>query len=722
MKVLFFLILVVAAQSLAAQTTWPKEIPLSGGGKITIYEPQPESLNNNQLIGRAAVAVTKSSSSEPVFGAISFEAVLQTDRDKRMATLESVTITSAKFPGVEDSSELKLLSQIIEKEVPKWNLDLSLDLLIASIKKENPDKSGTDNFKNNAPKIYYRNKATTLVILDGEPKIQKDKDLDADRVVNSPSLIFKEANQWNMYNGGIWYKSTSVTSGWSPNQNLSTKLQSVNTQIKKQEQQNNGGKSPTETPKVTDILVSTEPAELLQTDGEAQFKNVEGTSLLYVSNSSNDIFKDINSQKTYVLLSGRWFSAPAISGPWEYIPSDKLPEDFAKIPPGSAKDAVLSSVAGTNEAEEAKMDAVIPQTAKVDRSTATVKVEYDGPPKFVAIDNTSLLLAENANVTVMEDAMGNYFALDNGIWFIGPGPNGPWKVSDKRPQDVDKIPPQSAAYNTKYVYVYQTTPQYVYVGYTPGYMGCYIYGPTVVYGTGFYYNPWYGAVYYPRPYTWGFGFSYNPWTGWSMGVGFNVGYMHVGFAFGGGYGYRGGWYGPPMYHPPYRPPYYGGGGYYGNGGRPVPYNRGNTNIYINNSHNNIYNNHNGVTTRDVNRAGNNANFNRGNSGSNQVGNGNQGGGANAGGANRPATRPSTGNNNVFADKSGNVYQKANNGGWNQRDNKSSSWKPSSNNPSAGNLNRQSQMRDRGNQRASNYNRAQSSGSSRPSGGGGGRRR
>jgi len=46
--------------------------------------------------------------------------------------------------------------------------------------------------------------------------------------------------------------------------------------------------------------------------------------------------------------------------------------------------------------------------------------------------------------------------------------------------------------------MYMNRAQYVYVGYTPGYMGCYVYGPTIVYGTGFYYRPWYRTIYYPR--------------------------------------------------------------------------------------------------------------------------------------------------------------------------------------------------------------------------------
>jgi len=713
-------LLLTVSLSVQAQDVWPKDVALSGGGKVTVYEPQPESLSGNKTTGRAAVSYRKTANAEPIFGAIFYTAIMSTDKDNRMAELESLDVTNAKFTGIDDQAQVDQMVAAIEKEAPGWNLKISLDELITAIKKDNSSATN-DQFKNDPPKIIYRNKPTTLVILDGDPKIQKDKDLDADKVVNSPNLIFKEGNQWNMYVGGIWYKSSSIKEGWKQNTALSTKLKSVNDQIKKQEKENNGGKELTEKPVVTDIIVATEPTELLQSKGEADYKTIQNTSLLYVSNTSNEIFKDINSQKTYVLLAGRWYTSTNINGPWTYTAADQLPADFAKIPEGSDKDGVLANVAGTDAAEEAKIDAEIPQTAKVDRKTATVKVEYDGAPKFKQIEGTSLQLAENSNITVMIDPAGRYFALDNGIWFVSKNPTGPWEVANERPKDVEKIPANSPAYNSKYVYIYDNTPEYVYVGYTAGYMGGYVYGPTIVYGTGFYYHPWYGSVYYPRPVTWGFGFSYNPWTGWSMGFGVNYGFMHIGFGWGGGYHGGGCWFGPPMYRPPYRPPYHGGG-YYGGGNHVNHY--GNTNITINNNHNNIYNNHQGVSTKNIDRS----NYNNNNSkvGNNAVGNNKVNG-------NNKMGNTSGGNkNNVFAGKDGSVYQKdAKTNNWNTRDNKTNNWKPVGNDNAnrVSDLNNQQKARDRSNTRQNNFNRdvpnrtqsrpAQSSRpASRPTGGGG----
>ena len=143
-----------------------------------------------------------------------FEAYISTDKDSRTASIDSITITNAKFNGMKDGDQEKVdkLVALLQVEVPKWEMDISLDDLVATIRK---DHSNAEIYNNDPPKIIYTTRPTTLVIIDGDPKIQKDKDLDADRVVNTPALIFKEADQWNMYNGGIWYKSTTVTDGWT---------------------------------------------------------------------------------------------------------------------------------------------------------------------------------------------------------------------------------------------------------------------------------------------------------------------------------------------------------------------------------------------------------------------------------------------------------------------------------------------------------------------------
>lgn len=607
-----------------SQNEWPKEITAADGGKLTIYEPQPESLSGNEMTGRAAVAYRKTATSEPVFGAVLFNATVQNSNSGNI-DIQSFSVTRAKFSGMEDQQQVESFTEKLEQEAPGWNWGMTKAQVDDAVSQEQ-GITQAGKFNNAAPKIIYTDKPSTLVVLDGTPKIAHDKNIDADKIANSPNLIFKENGQWNLYAGGNWYRSTAITNGWRQNTNLSDKVKSVNESIKKQEKENNNDKALETDPKLTEIIVATEPTELIQTNGEPEYKNVAGTSLLYAANSPNEIFKDINSQKTYILISGRWYRSSNMNGPWEYVPADRLPADFAKIPEGSDKDEVLASVAGTEAAEDARMNAYVPQTAKVDRKTATVKVEYDGDPYFTRIEGTSLRLAENANLTVVEDSRGNYFALDNGIWFVSDDAYGPWSVANDRPRDIERIPASSPAYYSRYVEIYDVTPDYVYTGYTGGYLGSYFYGPTIVYGTGWHYRPWYRSMYFPRPFTWGFGFMYDPWYGWNVNWGYNYGFMHVGFNFGGMgyYGYGGGWFGPSRYCPPYRRNYYWNDGYYYRdrnyyGYRNNGYNRNNdrplygggtrpgrdvsNNAGVRPPRNyNLYNNQQGVVTRDVQRS------------------------------------------------------------------------------------------------------------------------
>src|SRR5207302_1724052 len=101
------------------------------------------------------------------------------------------------------------------------------------------------------------------------------------------------------------------------------------------------------------IVVATDPTELIVTNGNPQFTAVPGDAggqLLYASNTASDLFINQADQRYYVLLSGRWYSAGSLQGPWQFVPSDHLPPAFAQIPADSPKASVLSFVAGTNQA------------------------------------------------------------------------------------------------------------------------------------------------------------------------------------------------------------------------------------------------------------------------------------------------------------------------------------------------------------------------------------
>jgi hypothetical protein len=114
-------------------------------------------------------------------------------------------------------------------------------------------------------------------------------------------------------------------------------------------------------------------------------------------------------------------------------------------------------------------------------------------------------------------AAGRYYAVQHGVWFVADSALGPWAVADMMPAEIYTIPPSCPLYHDRYVYVYGATPDYVYVGYTPGYMGAFVTDGVVVFGTGWWYPGWCGFIppfyCFGWPWTWGFGFRFSYWGG-----------------------------------------------------------------------------------------------------------------------------------------------------------------------------------------------------------------
>jgi hypothetical protein len=638
-QVRILLCMLFAVGSRAIAQNWPREVA-SSQGKIVLYQPQPQKLEGKKVSGIGAFSITPTGKKDPVFGALFLDAVLDIDRDARTYKVESLNIPSIKFSTAQEGIDLEKIKQVVIAELPKWDLRGSMDELIATVEELSDNAAkGSEAFRNDPPKIIYTDKASMLIYIDGEPRTKAIEKTSLEYVVNSPFVIFKDKSsaRYYLYGGEIWYESANIMTGWKTTKNVP---QDLLTLMEKNKEQAQGAKKVEVKAgdKPPAIVVATEPTELIQTNGPANYVPVKGSSnLLYAKNSDDNLFKEISSNNYYILKSGRWFSSQSLDGPWTFVPAEQIPEDFSKIQPGEEKDIVRASIPGTDEAKDALLDAQLPQTATIDRKTGgkDLKVEYDGAPKFNQIQGTSLWLAENSNKTVMKSG-SKYYCVENGAWYVSDNYNGPWAVSTERPADVDNIPASSSAYNTKYVQVYDSTPEVVYVGYTPGYMGSYVYGPTVVYGTGWYYPPYYGAFYHPYHATWGFNMCYNPWTGWGFGFSYSTGPFHFGFGTGGfsigfsfgfgyGYGYGGGWYGPPMYRPPCFAPGYPWYGYNRPGG-PVHYPGGGNINWGGGNQINI--------GGDVNIGGGNT--------------GNRPGGGTSG--NRPTTRPSTlpSNNNLYA--------------------------------------------------------------------------
>jgi len=686
----------------AADPGWPREIN-AANATIVMYQPQVETFKDNKLTGRAAVSVTRKGETDPVFGALWISARVETDRDTRMVEIVEVDVTRVRLPDTTAEQEKKF-ADLLEKEIPRWDLTLSLDRLTASLELAEKERIAAKEVKSTPPKIIFVDYPAVLVTLDGQPQLRTVENTDLMRVINTPFLIALDTKTKRYYldGGQIWFTAEDAKGPWQKTETPPAKVVALRPPKSAQETQESkpspADEPKDDTPKDTrapKIIVVTEPTNLIVSDGQPKWTPIEGNELLYMSNTESDVLMEIQSQRYFVLLSGRWYAGKSLKGPWIYMPSNRMPASFAKIPPESEMGHVLIFVAGTEQANDAVWDSYIPQTAAVKRGEAKLKVTYDGKPKFEKIQGTDMKYAVNTSYSVIL-VKNKYYACYQGVWYVASDPLSPWNIADSVPQEIYTIPPSCPIYNVRYVYIYSSTPDVVYVGYTPGYAGSYVYGGTIVYGTGWYYPSWYGTYYYPRPVTWGFNVRWNPWYGWSFGLSYHTGPFTFGIGFG---GWHRGWWGPAGFHHGwhhgYRRGFYRGWHHGYRAGAHAGYRAG---YRAGHRQNNIYKKkdnryRNAQTRRPENRQ-------------------------------RPKTAANR-KNNVFADKSGNAYRRTGDG-WQKREN--NSWKKSD---LSGNRSRQTtqsksyrsqsnqerdyRARQRGSSRTQNYQRQRQSGSGGRSG-------
>ncbi|MFM0669051.1 carbohydrate-binding family V/XII [Paraburkholderia sediminicola] len=500
-------------------SVWPRSFD-ADNQHVELYQPQIETWEGNRISGRAAVAVGASDGT-PIYGVAHFSAIADIDRLSGLAQLSHIEIGSVEVPtnpGIADQIRQALLAHL-----PSAGLTTSLDELQTSYA-ASKQRAATQSMavKNDAPRIVFATRPTVLVLVDGAPVWRPLSGTGYQRALNSRALLLRDGSgTLYLHAAGYWYVAASLTGQWgvrsAPPQALIAAAHSAEASAHADPLLPANGQRPARAPVV---LLATEPTELIVADGQMKLTPVEGVGLLSVSNTDHAVFVDPLTNQYYVLISGRWFRAASEGGPWQYVPGNELPADFAKISPHDPKANVLVSVPGTPQAREAAIAATIAQTATVARASAMLTVAYDGAPRFASIAGTALSYAINTATPVIGVDAGHYYAVSNGIWFTAAAPEGPWHVATEVPGAIYTIPANSPLHYVVYVRIYSVTPDTVVVGYTPGYMGVVVNADgTVVYGTGYVYPPYVGSVYYGYPPTYGYdaGFALNAVAGFAFG-------------------------------------------------------------------------------------------------------------------------------------------------------------------------------------------------------------
>lgn len=574
------------AQTPDAQTSPPTATPVSAGGpagaptadepdpwprvfetdkvSVRLYPPQVDSWNGIRLEAHSALEVVEKATASPLYGVVNFAARTRVDKEARMVVLDEFLGLSAIFPS-HPGKEAELLA-FLQKQFKSKVRVLSLDRLESALAADAAQLPATAaKVENHPPKFLFAESPTLLVTIDGAPVWRPVAGTPFERLLNTRPLILKSSSAYHLRLFDGWLGAPNLAGPWKVEAapaGIDAAMKSAMAaqpadlldggEAKEVDAQGKPVAKPTLAKgPVPEIVVATEPTELVVFEGAAKWTAIPGTLLEFVENSGGSVFRAAGTGRHYVLASGRWFTAASLVGPWSFVPQSELDADFARIPDDSPKENVKASVAGTAQAAEALIANSIPETSEVKRKQAKFTPTLDGPPQWKPVEGTELAYVENSPAPILRVAPTAYYALERGVWFTASAVTGPWVVAVKVPESIYAIPASSPLHSVTYVRIYSSTPEVVVVGYTPGYYGTVVSDSVVVYGTGYACSPWVGTYWYGCPATYGYSsaVTYTPWGGWAYG-----------FGVAWGWGYWGGWYAP--YYPPYWGPY-GGYGYYG---------------------------------------------------------------------------------------------------------------------------------------------------------------
>ncbi|WP_246499101.1 SH3 domain-containing protein [Microvirga soli] len=498
---------------------WPRSYEI-GKGRMVLYQPQfTEWTNFKAIEALMAAEFLKTPDANPVFGVIGLKGNTSYDDDADEVVITDITVTELNFSGL-GRDDLKALAVETGKLLPTGPITVPEARVTASLA-EQKRMIDVRGLKADPPPVFVSTSPAILVQTDGESFYAPVK--------GRAGLSFLVNSNWDVFridDGGTlflrddmhWLTANAFAGPWAPVTELPAPLKDLPDDGNWSDARGALPPEPYGDNAAPKVITTDSPSELILFGGGPKLEDVPGTALQWASNTEADVFFDKTGKQWYVLLSGRWFRAATLDGPWIFATPD-LPSDFRNIPEDAPYHAVRSSVPGTSDSAEARLKASIPTTARIETGSITPTVAYAGDARFAPMATTDLSYATNTTDTVIKVG-DRYFLLRDGVWFMADSPNGPWQLAREVPDAIYAIPPSSPVYNVTYVRVYDTEPNAVWYGYTMGYLFNFLAWGTYVYGTGwryagYWYNgPGYGyPIYYPRPATWGLGAYYNPVRG-----------------------------------------------------------------------------------------------------------------------------------------------------------------------------------------------------------------
>ena len=346
------LFIVLPAKRLNAQNQdisdsgWPK-LFIDGKDSILMYQPQVDSWKDNDLIFRSAIGYIAALSNEQKYGVITFSVQTEVDKPNNLVYLSELQISNLNFPTISDNG--KKISYLVLNNLKDDNT-ISLSRLQSDLSINDAINKQVVTVKNDPPEIFCSYNPAVLVIIDGDPQTKQITSSSYSKVINTSAFILKNSQDGSYYLSlfGEWFYSLKISGPWIIYNNAVKEIDALlsnfltkDSTIQLFRPPSDDIKSYIAKGKQPKIFVANAPSELIIFDGQPQYVPISGTNLLYASNTKANVFKNTTDNLTYILISGRWYSAIDMKGQWSYVDPANLPSDFLKIPADNLKANVL---------------------------------------------------------------------------------------------------------------------------------------------------------------------------------------------------------------------------------------------------------------------------------------------------------------------------------------------------------------------------------------------
>jgi hypothetical protein len=233
---------------------------------------------------------------------------------------------------------------------------LSILLAVAVTPAPAHPQSPAPAVRTSPPRIVFVEAPAAVVLIDGDPVWRPLEKTSLERVINTRVLVLRDTEAGlvliHLLDG--WVSAPSLAGPWV----VAAKVPSDANDVAKEAARTGTAdlmpgpedpktkKRPSLSSGIPPLVVSNQPVEVIQFEGRPSWVSIRKTDLLYVQNTTADVFRDVAVQMAFVLISGRWFTAVSLAGPWTYVPASELPRSFATIPEGSPKENVKAFVPG----------------------------------------------------------------------------------------------------------------------------------------------------------------------------------------------------------------------------------------------------------------------------------------------------------------------------------------------------------------------------------------